>query len=67
MSNNDIIVETPYMPEYILEYYKENPFHIMGPDIVSLVDHGHQNPMNPAKPDKKGSRRRFYDIIVYYC
>lgn len=64
VTNNDIIVETSNMPEYILEYYKENPFHIMGPDIVSLVDHGHQNPMNPAKPDKKRIQK---EILRYNC
>lgn len=64
VSNNDIIVETSDMPKYIMEYYNENPFHLMGPDIISLVDNGHQNPMNPGVPERK---RILKEIFRYRC
>lgn len=47
VSNNDVIIESKNIVEYVVEYYKKNPFHLLGPDIESLVDHGHQNPCTP--------------------
>ena len=44
VSNNDIVVDTGQFPARVLELYDREPFHVMGPDIVSAVDGGHQNP-----------------------
>ena len=32
----------------------------MGPDIISLIDHGHQNPSSPMTVDPKHIKRRIY-------
>lgn len=45
VSNNDIVIASPDMVEMVSECYNENKFHLLGPDIESLVDHKHQNPM----------------------
>ena len=47
ISNNDIIVETNSFIKDICDYYLKNRFDILGPDIVSATDAGHQNPMSP--------------------
>lgn len=44
--NNDIIIEDAQIINKIYENYNKYKFHIAGPDIVSLVDNGHQNPKN---------------------
>lgn len=42
--NNDTIIEQPNFIEAIIEKNKSNPFHIMGPDIVTLLGK-HQSPV----------------------
>ena len=60
--NNDIIVETPNFVNRVLEIYNREKFHIMGPDIQSLVDGIHQNPMHECNMDKKRVNK---DILRY--
>lgn len=43
--NNDILFETHDFIEIVLQAYERNQFYVAGPDIKSLVDGGHQNPM----------------------
>ena len=72
--NNDIIIQTKTIVEDILSCYEKYRFAIMGPDVVSLVDHGHQNPPSPATSNpyvlKKRIRRyqflRFLNQIYLY-
>lgn len=44
--NNDIILNSKYLITQIKSKYELNRFHVFGPDIVSLVDYKHQNPMD---------------------
>lgn len=48
VSNNDIIVVTKDFPQRIANLYKITGFYVAGPDIVSIVDGGHQNPMEES-------------------
>lgn len=43
--NNDIIIESKNIIQLMEQLYFEEKFYIMGPDIVSMVDNGHQNPV----------------------
>lgn len=42
--NNDTIIEDKWFIDKIIDLYKSEEFHIMGPDIIAL-DGKHQNPM----------------------
>lgn len=67
VSNNDIVIESQNMPEYVESYYKNKRFHLMGPDIESLVDHGHQNPVTPDTDDLtkvKFEIRRYKMLLI---
>lgn len=44
MINNDTLVEQNNFLTKIDEIYEETQFDILGPDIISLKDHQHQNP-----------------------
>lgn len=46
ISNNDIIIRTEDFPQKVFELYKNTHFFVAGPDVVSAVDAGHQNPMD---------------------
>lgn len=46
--NNDTIIKQTNFIELIFNSYNRNSFHVMGPDIISLTDGGHQNPMKNA-------------------
>ena len=52
--NNDTAVDSPDFVEGVQALYDETGFALMGPDIVSMVDGGHQNPpaIFPADPKK---------------
>lgn len=45
MINNDTIIEQKDFCNFILNEYKKNNFAVAGPDIISLVDNQHQNPI----------------------
>lgn len=62
ITNNDIIVETKDFINIIITEYTKSPFHIVGPDIVSLVDGGHQSPMIKEQRSALGVRK---EIIRY--
>ena len=63
--NNDIVIDDPKMDLGIMSSYHETNFHVMGPDIISLVDQGHQNPMDSGIRDTKvvKSRMRYFKIL----
>ncbi|MFH5835536.1 glycosyltransferase family 2 protein [Proteiniclasticum sp. C24MP] len=56
MINNDTVIEQEDFIEGIFAYYEESPFAILGPDIISLVDQGHQNPASVKGMDRKGAK-----------
>ena len=43
--NNDTIIKQEEFIEKIIEKYNSQQFDILGPDIISLVDYSHQNPV----------------------
>lgn len=51
--NNDIVIPKQDFLHIIKKQYEKNSFYVMGPDIVSMVDAGHQNPVMPTSNDKK--------------
>jgi GT2 family glycosyltransferase len=42
--NNDTSINQADFVDKIIERYNQNKFHLLGPDIISLKDGGHQNP-----------------------
>ena len=42
--NNDTEIRQKEFLDKIIDRYQQEVFHILGPDIVSIVDKGHQNP-----------------------
>lgn len=53
VSNNDIIVHSENIIELVVKLYKRKQYHVLGPDIESVIDHGHQNPMMIETASKK--------------
>lgn len=49
MINNDTIIEQKDFLKLLVEHYNSYKFDILGPDIVSLIDHKHQNPHSNVK------------------
>lgn len=45
ISNNDIVIDTPDFVNRVKEIYNEKKFDVFGPDIESLFNSEHQNPM----------------------
>lgn len=56
--NNDIIIDSDNVLNEIVKCYNDYSFSVLGPDIVSLVDQGHQNPPAPTPLDLKILRKR---------
>lgn len=53
VSNNDIVVESKDFAEKMIDIYDREGYYIAGPDIESLIDHKHQNPMKNRRISKK--------------
>lgn len=51
--NNDTIISQKNFIDECLNKYNNFNYHVLGPDIVSLVDQGHQNPQKLQGMDKK--------------
>lgn len=66
--NSDTIIEQAIFAELIVEKYKSIKYDILGPDIISLVDRGHQNPysMGIKKPSIKKMKKMIfrYDLFL---
>lgn len=67
ISNNDIIVDSKDFIQYCRELYEKKKYDIMGPDIESMVDQGHQNPMIVSEPDAKRIRKEILRYQVLYA
>lgn len=50
--NNDTIIKQRSFINKIIQKYKSDKFHIMGPDIISLKDNCHQNPQRESLVNK---------------
>lgn len=51
--NNDTLIKDENFVIDIVNYYKKNKFHVLGPNIISLQDDGRQNPLNTVLTTKK--------------
>lgn len=51
--NNDTLIKDENFVRDIVNYYEENKFHVLGPNIISLQDDGRQNPLNSVLTTKK--------------
>lgn len=61
--NNDTLIEQKDFLKRVDNSYKENSFAVMGPDIISLVDKGHQNPMGKV-PNRKKLKKQIFKFKV---
>lgn len=66
ISNNDIIVDSNDFITYCVQLFEKSNFFVMGPDIKSMVDHGHQNPMKAKNPDSKRIRKEIVRYKILY-
>lgn len=67
MINNDIIINQKYFCNNIVKKYNESKFAVMGPDIVSLINNLHQNPiprMFTTSEDVK-KRKKKYEALNF--
>lgn len=58
--NNDIIIQSEDIVDRIISAHETYDFSLLGPDIISLVDHGHQNPMETTTTDLLALRKRIW-------
>ena len=61
VSNNDIIIKDNFL-EAVQEEYQKSNCHLIGPDIISLLDQGHQSPMQVDKLTFKDAQK----LIIKY-
>lgn len=64
MINNDIIIKQRDFIKRIISKYEMSKFHILGPDIISLVDKGHQNPFNGICKTLKDVKKRIFKLRI---
>lgn len=64
--NNDTIINQTDFIQKIQDSYMKYSFSVMGPDIISMVDSGHQNPLGKM-PDKKAVKRQIIKYTVLLC
>lgn len=51
--NNDTVIKQKDFITKITDVYNKTPYAVLGPDIISLVDGGHQNPLGKIPSKKK--------------
>lgn len=59
--NNDTVIKQKDFITRIVDTYNKNSYAVLGPDIISLIDGGHQNPLGKI-PSKKAVKK---DINKY--
>lgn len=63
--NNDTIIKQQNFIMEIIRKFKENRFHILGPDIISTVDGLHQNPQRSQELNPKEIRKMIFVLNIY--
>lgn len=66
ISNNDIVIESKDIILQTIKCYKEHEFAILGPDIISMVDKGHQNPSHKMTTDKRIIKKKIRRYKLLY-
>lgn len=64
--NNDIVLNTDNLLVYAEEDWKQRDAAVIGPDIESLADRGHQNPMGKGNITKSAVRKSIlrYQLLL---
>lgn len=65
--NNDIVVSSEDFFDKIKQAYKEHKFHLLGPDIISLVDNMHQNPPHRTSTDVRCMKKEINRYRKLLC
>lgn len=65
--NNDTLIRQHDFITRMLNIYQTTPFHVLGPDIISLIDGGHQNPMQRENMTKQEAVRSVarYSLLLF--
>lgn len=63
--NNDTMIKQHDFVEIIHSKYNQVGYHVMGPDIVSIIGNGHQNPQRTMGLSKKELVINFIFISIY--
>lgn len=58
MLNNDTIIKQQDFCNRLIKIYKNENYYVLGPDIISLADGGHQNPFRKEISSKSKVMRR---------
>lgn len=45
MINNDTLIKQKDFIDILIGKYKVSKYGVLGPDVISLIDNGHQNPI----------------------
>lgn len=61
--NNDTLIEDENFIEKIINYYKKEKYYIAGPDVISLINHNHQNPAIKFQTFKETIKLTIENII----
>jgi len=65
--NNDTIIEQNNFTEIIEKKFLEKDYAVLGPDIISLMDRGHQNPaVMPIRKTRLDVLTRIANISFFY-
>lgn len=64
--NNDTVIKQKDFITRIVDTYSKSPYAVLGPDIISLTDGGHQNPLGkiPSKKDTKKDIRKYRFLLL---
>ena len=62
--NNDIIIQDRKFIKKVEQLYDNTQFDLAGPDIESLADHGHQNPMLNTVMDIKAVNKEIFKYRI---
>lgn len=58
MINNDTVIEQKNFCEKLIDVYKKEDYYVLGPDIISLCDGGHQNPFKMKFSSEREVKKR---------
>jgi len=64
MINNDTIMQDQNFIQKIIEEYDREPYHILGPKIISLVNQKNQNPMPVTQKSIKEVKRNIFKLRI---
>lgn len=64
MINNDTIMQDQNFIKKIIEEYETEPYHILGPKIISLVNQKDQNPMPVTQKSIKEVKRNIFKLRI---